>query len=178
MFVGVHEQMMLESIQDSASPERWARELYAQASKEAWWQRLFRFVIGENGRLLAVHHLIAGGKIIGQHDAGLQQVPISQICGSESSGRRADFDNRFRPRNPYLMSRWLSVAEAWFMGIELPPVKLIQVGNHYFVRDGHHRISVAAAAGQDAIRAYVLVRQVRVPAERRAPEILAAQASK
>ena len=36
-----------------------------------------------------------------------------------------------------------------------PPVELIQVGDLYFVRDGHHRISVARAMGQEAIEAKV-----------------------
>ena len=45
----------------------------------------------------------------------------------------------------------------------LPPVALIQVGDHYFVRDGHHRISVARALGQLAIEATVEVWQVDRP---------------
>lgn len=43
-------------------------------------------------------------------------------------------------------------------GIQLPPVDLIQVGEHYFVCDGHHRISVAKAQGQVVIEALVTVR--------------------
>jgi hypothetical protein len=39
----------------------------------------------------------------------------------------------------------------------LPPVRLIQVGDVYFVRDGHHRISVAKALGQTEIDAVVSV---------------------
>jgi hypothetical protein len=39
----------------------------------------------------------------------------------------------------------------------LPPVVLVQVGDVYFVRDGHHRISVARALGQLDIEAEVTV---------------------
>ena len=39
--------------------------------------------------------------------------------------------------------------------IPLPPVDLIKVGENYFVRDGHHRISVAHALGQEFIEAEV-----------------------
>ncbi len=42
----------------------------------------------------------------------------------------------------------------------MPPVELIQAADGYYVRDGHHRISVARAAGQASIEgriAYVLV---------------------
>jgi hypothetical protein len=49
------------------------------------------------------------------------------------------------------------VAEAMYMGVPLPPVHLIQVGDVYFVRDGHHRISVAKALGQTQIEANVTV---------------------
>jgi hypothetical protein len=44
------------------------------------------------------------------------------------------------------------------------PVELIQVGEVYFVRDGHHRISVAAALGQQEVDASVTVWQVAAPA--------------
>jgi hypothetical protein len=39
----------------------------------------------------------------------------------------------------------------------LPPVELIQVGDVYFVQDGHHRISVAQALGQRDVEARVMV---------------------
>ncbi|HEY3310826.1 MAG TPA: hypothetical protein VGK00_04225 [Anaerolineales bacterium] len=42
-------------------------------------------------------------------------------------------------------------------GRELPPVELIQVENIYYVRDGHHRISVSRSLGQDFIDAEVTI---------------------
>jgi hypothetical protein len=42
-------------------------------------------------------------------------------------------------------------------------VELIQVGDLYFVRDGHHRISVARAWGQATIDAEVTVWEVVGP---------------
>ena len=45
----------------------------------------------------------------------------------------------------------------------LPPVSLIQVGDRYFVRDGHHRISVALALGRETIEAYVQVWRAEEP---------------
>jgi hypothetical protein len=43
------------------------------------------------------------------------------------------------------------------MGMSMPPVELVQVKDAYFVRDGHHRISVARAMGQRDIEAEVMV---------------------
>ena len=50
-------------------------------------------------------------------------------------------------------------------GRSLPPVELIQLGDAYFVRDGHHRISAAAALGQQEIDAQVTVWQVTAPVQ-------------
>ena len=47
---------------------------------------------------------------------------------------------------------------------------LVQVGDVYFVCDGHHRISVARALGQLAIEAEVTVWQVAGPSPSNAAE--------
>jgi hypothetical protein len=39
----------------------------------------------------------------------------------------------------------------------------MQIGDAYFVRDGHHRISVARALGQDAIDAQVVTWKASPP---------------
>jgi uncharacterized protein (DUF1015 family) len=43
------------------------------------------------------------------------------------------------------------------MGVTMSPVQLLQVRDVYYVRDGHHRISVARAMGQEYIEAEVMV---------------------
>ena len=93
--------------------------------------------------------------VIDRHYAGIQVVPLENICGSE--GRPSDFDNNFRPTDERTMQRWINVAQARLEGKVLPPVELIQVGDDYFVRDGHHRISVAHALGEAYIDAEVTV---------------------
>jgi hypothetical protein len=47
--------------------------------------------------------------------------------------------------------------------VTLPAVDLIQIGDVYFVRDGHHRISVGRAMGQEIIDAEVTVWEVAGP---------------
>jgi ParB-like chromosome segregation protein Spo0J len=37
----------------------------------------------------------------------------------------------------------------------LPPISVIQVGDDYAIRDGHHRVPVAKALGAPSIRALV-----------------------
>jgi hypothetical protein len=63
-------------------------------------------------------------------------------------------------------SRWEHIAAAMRRGEALPPVDLVRIGQIYFVRDGHHRISVARALGRTDIDAYVTEVVTRVGAER------------
>lgn len=86
----------------------------------------------------------------------VKEIELSQIRGTVG-GRSEDFDDAFRPLNTHTESRWISIATARKLGKQLPPVQLMQVGDSYFVEDGHHRISVASAFGDDAILAQVTV---------------------
>lgn len=87
--------------------------------------------------------------------AGVQLVALDEIRGSEN--RSDDFDAAFRPLHRRMQQRWVNVASAWLHGAVFEPVQLVQIGADYFVRDGHHRISVARATGQHYIDAEVTV---------------------
>jgi hypothetical protein len=81
-------------------------------------------------------------------------VSIDQIKGT--LGRSTDFDADFNPLRERSRSRWISIMNAMQMGVSLPPVELVQVGETYYVRDGHHRISVARSLQQEAIDARIV----------------------
>lgn len=81
------------------------------------------------------------------------EVPLEKIVGTV--GRPRDFDEDFRLVNGRLRDRWERLARAVESGFEPPPVKLIQLGELYFVADGHHRVSVARAVGRRVISARV-----------------------
>ncbi len=89
----------------------------------------------------------------GQHDLGLRVVPLDAIVGTVD--RAVDFDRGFRPTSARLRSRWERIASAQRRGESLPPVSLFKIGDVYFVRDGHHRVSVAKSLGRQDIDAYV-----------------------
>jgi hypothetical protein len=97
----------------------------------------------------------------GSHYAGTRTVPLRQIRGSE--GRSEDFDAEFAPVTSHSQWRWLKVASARLQDVRLPPVEPIQVRQVYDVRDGHHRISVVRAWGQESIEAEVTVWDVVGP---------------
>jgi hypothetical protein len=92
--------------------------------------------------------------------AGLQPVPLDAIVGSVD--RTREFDRSFRPVSPRLRSRWERIAAAQRRGESLPPISVYRIGDLYFVRDGHHRVSVARSLGRPDIDAYVTEVQTRI----------------
>jgi hypothetical protein len=138
-----------------------ASALYARSCHAGRVGRIWAELRGQSRRLLDLNTVAAASAIGDRRAAGTQTVPICQIRGSE--GRCDDFDVAFRPLKTHTEERWVSVARAYLRGLGLPPVELIQIGAVYFVRDGHHRISAAAALGQQEIDAVVTVWQVTAP---------------
>jgi hypothetical protein len=106
------------------------------------------------------------GRVVGAYYTGRQIVPLSQIRGSASSARCADFDANFQPLKAHLQTRWQGITAARRRGVKLPPVTLIRIGEVYFVEDGHHRISVAKAQGEQVIEAEVSIWQMAGLSER------------
>jgi hypothetical protein len=100
----------------------------------------------------------------GEYDQGVRTIPIGAVVGTVD--RRPDnFDRSFRPRSPELRARWERIAAARRRGETLPPIDVYKVGELYFVRDGHHRVSVARALGDTTIEARVRAVSTAVPAE-------------
>jgi hypothetical protein len=97
----------------------------------------------------------------GQVERGLQVVQLDDVVGTVD--RAADFDRGFRPTSQRLRSRWERIAAAQRRGEAMPPVSLFKVGDLYFVRDGHHRVSVAKSQGRKDIDAYVTEVSTRIP---------------
>ena len=126
---------------------------FTRALLRGRWRALWSRLRGKPAGLLDLTALLDQRSIRTARSSGHQTVPLARIRGSE--GRRHDFDAAFHPRHTRTRDRWLQIARAWLDGIELAPVDLIQVGEVYFVRDGHHRISVAISFGQREIDAMV-----------------------
>jgi hypothetical protein len=135
--------------------------LYARARDQGQRGLIWSTLTRRSRCLLTLEEMDVAPVTQARQDIGVQMVPISRIRGSES--RCADFDCDFNPLHDHNKRRWLNVASARQRGKTLPPVILVQVGDVYFVRDGHHRISVARALGQCDIEAHVLVWQVSGP---------------
>jgi len=130
-----------------------ATDLFEQAHRRAVWRSLWGRLTGKNVAVQCLAGAGSGTRGSGRR-AGAQSISIAQIRGSE--GRCQGFDAQFAPLHLQDRRRWVALCYAWLSGVKLPPVELIQVDDVYYVRDGHHRISVARALGQEQIDAEVL----------------------
>lgn len=112
-------------------------------------------ITGQGSHLRDLGQALREAPLKGSHYLGNRSVPVALIRGSE--GRTHDFDAAFRPLSLHLIDRWVSIATAWAQGEVFPPVVLVKLGEDYFVRDGHHRISIAHSIGIKEVDAEVTV---------------------
>ena len=85
---------------------------------------------------------------------GVREIRLEAISGTVEPNRAADFDSEFRPAGA-TRCRWQRVWLAFRDGVALPPISVVQMGDAYAIRDGHHRVSVAKALGAPTIHAIV-----------------------
>ncbi len=125
-----------------AEARRIAAMLFERVYGRGLLNQLFGKITGKTSKLRTLSH---------QPEAASRTirtvvVPLEKIVGTE--GRNDDFDADFRPLKKHIRDRWINIAAARRTGIVLPAVELVQDGDEYYVRDGHHRISVARMMGQ------------------------------
>lgn len=125
------------------------RYAFEQARRRADLGQFFGMLTRSSRLLQPLANRRHGGRY-----AGREMVPVKFIRGTES--RSADFDVDFNPLRSVSRDRWTKIFVAWVSGAILPPVELIKSGDIYYVRDGHHRISVAKALDIDYIDAQVM----------------------
>src|SRR4051812_46617957 len=97
-------------------------------------------------------------------DIGEQVIDLDSIVGTVDR-RRGEFDRSFRP-SPGTRGRWERIAEARKRGESMPPIDVYRIGDLHFVRDGHHRVSVARAMGDGDINARVTEVRTKLGADR------------
>ena len=89
----------------------------------------------------------------GERYLGLQTIELDSIVGTVDRGR--EFDRRFNPTSGRVRPRWERINTAQRKGQAMPPIDVYRIGELHFVKDGHHRVSVARALGHKDIDAYV-----------------------
>lgn len=133
------------------------RRARRQAERELRLARL----TGKSAELLPFHEVQRSLGIKTRHDLGLRDIPIDAIVGSV--GRYSDFTRSFLPLQDDAEERWARIqVKTQEMG-GLPPIEVYKVGEAYFVRDGHHRVSVARQLEATHIEAFVTEIETTVP---------------
>lgn len=135
---------------------------FARARLKAFFREIASMIARRPNEPLSFDVVKRSLKVFGQAYRGVQTVPIAKIVGSATL-RYHDFDRAFLPTQIRTKSRWRNIDRLYYQNVDLPPVQLYQVGDLYFVRDGHHRISVARERGQEFIEAEVIEVKTRVP---------------
>src|SRR3954471_16318911 len=113
--------------------------------------------------ILPYDEVIAALGYEGERPLGLKTIKLDTVVGTVDS--RRDFDRHFRPTSARVRERWERVALAQRRGAPMPPIEVYRLGELHFVRDGHHRVSIALARGDTTIDAYVTEVRTTVPAK-------------
>ena len=100
----------------------------------------------------------------GERRLGQQLISLDSIVGTVDRSR--EFDRSFRPTSPRVRERWQRINLAQRKGQSMPPIDVYRIGDLHFVKDGHHRVSVARAFGHRDIAAYVTEVLTEVGADR------------
>jgi hypothetical protein len=144
-----------------------AQDDFLRARRRLAISRLRRWLRREPGdvdHILPFEEVVSALGRVQERDTGQKVVPLDAIVGTVDRAR--GFDRHFRPTTPEVRARWERIAAAMRRGEAMPPVDLFKVGEAYFVKDGHHRVSVSRALGYDVIDAHVVEVVTRVGAGR------------
>jgi hypothetical protein len=132
-----------------AEAERAFQNVHLRAKIESFLRKL-------TGRQL---HLLSFREVqerLGLHlvrELGMREIPLDRIVGSV--GKPDAFTPTFLPRYARLKERWKRVYAGAQSPIGLPAIEVYQVGEVYFIKDGHHRVSVARHLGTTTMTADV-----------------------
>jgi hypothetical protein len=152
---------------DTGFPTSDAQDDFMRARRAQALSRLRRRLAGQPGDvdvILPFDEVVEALGRIGEKHLGLQTIDLDTILGTVD--RTSGFDRQFRPTTSRVRTRWERIANAMRRGEPMPPISVYRIGEVHFVRDGHHRVSVARAMGLTQIDAYVTEVVTRVGAER------------
>jgi hypothetical protein len=138
-----------------------ARTDFETARIQAFLRDAGAVIRGDTRPLLSFDEVRRAARLEGQSYTGLKDVPIADIRGSV--GRPNDFDASFLPVKPQMRRRWAHLDEAMRRGEPVPPIEVYHLGDVYFVKDGHHRVSVARHLSWKTIPARVIEVKTRAP---------------
>lgn len=132
--------------------------MFNQSLHRSWLHRLWANLTRHCNCLEDLDEKLKNSIVEASRYVGLKPVDIGRIHGT--LGKSDEFDADFCPTQERSRNRWIGIALEKLYGRDLPPVDLIEVNGNFYVRDGHHRISVSRAMGQDFIDAEITVMEL------------------
>ena len=117
----------------------------------------------ERSVLPSLYDLHPGAGTAPRRAVGLRSVPLDRIVGTmrHPSQNTADFLPLPRLRGANWRARWQRINRAMDQLAMLPPLDLVQVGDDYYVVDGHNRVAAARLA--DGVEIDADVTQLLLP---------------
>jgi hypothetical protein len=130
------------------------RSTYDKARRRRAYRSLARLVRARppESELLPLEEVSRRLRAFEQHYVGIRPIEVAKIVGTVD--RTGEFDRDFLPRGRNVEDRWRRVEEAFPEGA-FPPIQVYQVGEAYFVMDGHHRVAIARQTGMLTIDAEI-----------------------
>jgi hypothetical protein len=141
------------TVEDSMFWSEAAEQAFAKARRRAGWERLAGRIRGCDYHLVRFEDVRDRGHLLPGGEPTSDSVPLTSIVGSV--GKSDHFTRSFRPAIELLRERWKRAYTVARVNSGFQPVELYQVGNRYFVVDGHYRVSVARALRNRTIEAQV-----------------------
>ncbi len=140
---------------DTCVPSVDAQDDFTRARRRHVLDRLgswLRRDLGETS-LLRFDEVVSALGFRSEYYLGLRTIRLDTVVGTveETPG----FDRGFWPASDRDRQRWEQLDLAERDGAVIPPIEVYRVGGLHFVKDGHHRVSVAIATGQEMIDADV-----------------------
>lgn len=136
---------------------------FHRARSQASLQLLLARLTGKSIDLLPFDDISRKLRVSGGSDQGLQDIPLDAIVGSV--GRYADFTRNFLPRREGDRDRWARVKAVMSdpANTGMDPIDVYKIGDVFFVKDGHHRVSAARQLGARYIQANVNEIRTKIP---------------
>lgn len=134
---------------------------FERARRRELYKKLAALVKREpNEDLLSLDAVKRRLRIFEQRYIGIEPIPVAGIVGT--ADRSAKFTKDFLPKDFETRERWRRVEQAFPLS-DFPPIVAYQIGDAYFVVDGHHRVGVAKQRAVEFIDAEITELKTREP---------------
>lgn len=137
-----------------------ANELYREALKAG--QKCYKksVVQGRYPYLQVLDEILDDSMVAGRVNLGVIEIPIDQIVGTKTEGRRNAFAANFMPLMPVTTefgNKWLNLCEAHLgEGGIRDPIRCYEYLGRFYVQEGNKRVSVLKTLGAPTVAGYVV----------------------